>query len=374
MAAGQIATGAEGGSVGDITIRAKQTPSSGTIECDGSIQLIADYPDLYALIGVVFGGNGITTFGLPDLKGRVPVGLGASDSTAWTLGLEAGVSVATAPLPSHQHDMQHNHIFRILPLGVGGGTRYIFGESLNGNITTVTPAGVSSSDPNEAIQGVVNASGGGTSTGASGIGGTHTNIQPSIGLAFYIRYRLGPTDVVQTLPISWGAINAQWQLDSSTNYPADSVNNEAVEIEDRPEGIVRIRASNGAVAGNTTNLRIVGVARVPYNFTSWLTRAFAIRTKVGITGVAGGSSFSVTLKISDPVAAGSFLATTFTRTVIEAAGTITDPEFVDAVMTSADLGPDWKPGYLFRFELEFSHPQTFTQSDLNVGLLQLNWR
>lgn len=54
--------------VGNIISHAGTTLPGGTFECDGSSKLIADYPDLYAKISTTYGGNGITTFLLPDYK------------------------------------------------------------------------------------------------------------------------------------------------------------------------------------------------------------------------------------------------------------------------------------------------------------------
>lgn len=54
--------------------------------CDASLQLIADYPALYAKIGTRFGGDGVTTFGLPDSRGRVSVGVGTATDTLGVAG------------------------------------------------------------------------------------------------------------------------------------------------------------------------------------------------------------------------------------------------------------------------------------------------
>jgi microcystin-dependent protein len=82
---------------------------TGWLICDGSTPLIATYPALAALFGTTYGGNGTTTFGLPDFRGRVSVGLGtgsASGATAWTLGRSTGAEthvIATSELPTLSH-------------------------------------------------------------------------------------------------------------------------------------------------------------------------------------------------------------------------------------------------------------------------------
>ncbi|MCA9547414.1 MAG: tail fiber protein [Myxococcales bacterium] len=46
------------------------------LPCDGRLLRIVDYQALYSLLGTTYGGDGMNTFGLPDLRGRVPLGAG----------------------------------------------------------------------------------------------------------------------------------------------------------------------------------------------------------------------------------------------------------------------------------------------------------
>jgi len=82
---------------------------SGWALCDGSILQINDYPDLYSVIGNIYGGDGITTFALPDLRGRVPVGQGQGVGlTNKTLGQQYGqetVTLTSSNLPAHNHQI-----------------------------------------------------------------------------------------------------------------------------------------------------------------------------------------------------------------------------------------------------------------------------
>ena len=74
------------------------TPPTGFLVCDGSTKVIATYPALAAVLGMTFGGDGITTFGLPDFRGRAPVGAGtgdAGDATAWSSGQKKGEETHT---------------------------------------------------------------------------------------------------------------------------------------------------------------------------------------------------------------------------------------------------------------------------------------
>lgn len=75
--------------------------------CDGALLSIAEYQALFTLIGTTFGGNGTTTFALPDLRGRTAIGQGQGPGlTQRTLGESAGseeVTVNANQLPGHTH-------------------------------------------------------------------------------------------------------------------------------------------------------------------------------------------------------------------------------------------------------------------------------
>ncbi|MEN3748292.1 tail fiber protein [Sphingomonas sp. HF-S3] len=75
--------------------------------CDGSLLSIAQNSALYALLGVVYGGDGITTFGLPDLRGRIPIsqgqGPGLSPRSIGDQGGTESVTLTTQEIPAHTH-------------------------------------------------------------------------------------------------------------------------------------------------------------------------------------------------------------------------------------------------------------------------------
>jgi len=80
---------------------------TGWAEADGSLMPINLNQALFSLLGTTFGGNGQTTFALPDLRGRVPIGMGqgpglSSRVLGETGGLEQ-VTLSVAEIPSHQH-------------------------------------------------------------------------------------------------------------------------------------------------------------------------------------------------------------------------------------------------------------------------------
>lgn len=75
--------------------------------CDGSLLAISEYDALFALIGTTYGGDGQVTFGVPDLRGRLPIhqGTGPGLST-YVIGQKAGaetITVLPTQMPAHTH-------------------------------------------------------------------------------------------------------------------------------------------------------------------------------------------------------------------------------------------------------------------------------
>lgn len=78
--------------------------------CDGSTLQIAQNAALYSLLGTTYGGDGKTTFKLPDLRGRVSVGANSAN-TAYVLGKTGGsetVALTTTQMPAHNHNINVN--------------------------------------------------------------------------------------------------------------------------------------------------------------------------------------------------------------------------------------------------------------------------
>lgn len=89
---------------------------TGWLICDGTEYSINSYPALFTTIGVNYGGNGTTTFRVPDLRGRSPLGAGqGAGLTNRTIGQSGGlesVTLNTTQIPSHSHgiiDSGHSH-------------------------------------------------------------------------------------------------------------------------------------------------------------------------------------------------------------------------------------------------------------------------
>ena len=95
--------------VGEIRIFAGNFAPVNWAFCDGTILSIAQYDVLFNLLGTTYGGNGQTTFALPDLRSRVPLHMGqGSGLSSYSLGQNAGVesvNLITAQLPQHNHSL-----------------------------------------------------------------------------------------------------------------------------------------------------------------------------------------------------------------------------------------------------------------------------
>ena len=96
--------------LGEIRSFAVSRPPDGWAPCDGQLLKITDYPPLFSLLGTTYGGDGHTTFGLPDLRGRIPVGRGHGPGLEnYTLGQKGGeeqVSLRPEDLPPHTHAVE----------------------------------------------------------------------------------------------------------------------------------------------------------------------------------------------------------------------------------------------------------------------------
>jgi microcystin-dependent protein len=95
---------------GIITTFAGSAPPAGWLPCDGSAVSRTDYATLFAVVGTTYGaGDGSTTFNLPDLKGRVVIGVSGTHALGSTGGSET-VTLTENQLPAHSHVVpQHGH-------------------------------------------------------------------------------------------------------------------------------------------------------------------------------------------------------------------------------------------------------------------------
>lgn len=93
--------------VGEIRLFGGSFAPAGWKTCDGQLLPISQYETLFNLIGTTYGGDGQSTFALPDLHGKTPIHNGTSTSgTTYTLGEPGGspsVTLTSQQIPSHSH-------------------------------------------------------------------------------------------------------------------------------------------------------------------------------------------------------------------------------------------------------------------------------
>ncbi len=151
--------------IGEIRLTPYNFAPSGWLYCDGSLQSISNYQALFALLGTTYGGDGQNTFGLPDLRSRVPVHQGNGYPLAQLGGTEQ-VTLSSQQLPTHYHPF----------LGTsnnanqnGPGQGY---PSSATNVYTTDTSSVTALGPNP----------------VSSVGGNqpHNNVMPFLGIAFII--------------------------------------------------------------------------------------------------------------------------------------------------------------------------------------------
>lgn len=93
--------------IGEIRIFAGNFAPAGWMFCEGQLLPISEFETLFNLIGTTYGGDGQSTFALPDLRGRVPVHFGSGFTLAETGGVET-VTLTQAQIPAHGHVPQGN--------------------------------------------------------------------------------------------------------------------------------------------------------------------------------------------------------------------------------------------------------------------------
>src|ERR1044071_6721188 len=91
----------------EIRIMSFNFPPKGWALCNGQLLSIAQNQALFSLLGTQYGGNGTTTFGLPNLQGRAPVHFGAgSIADLGQTGGEASHTLSVSEIPPHNHVAQ----------------------------------------------------------------------------------------------------------------------------------------------------------------------------------------------------------------------------------------------------------------------------
>lgn len=95
--------------IGEIRMAGFNFAPNGWARCEGQLLSIAQNTALFSLLGTQFGGNGQTTFALPDLRGRVPIQRGQGPGlSSYSIGEVVGseqVTLTAAQIPGHSHGL-----------------------------------------------------------------------------------------------------------------------------------------------------------------------------------------------------------------------------------------------------------------------------
>lgn len=99
--------------IGIIKIFAGNFAPRGWAFCDGQLLSISQNSALFSILGTTYGGNGQTTFALPDLRGRAPIGSrqgpGLTNYSLGEMGGAEAVTLATTQIPLHSHTLNVNN-------------------------------------------------------------------------------------------------------------------------------------------------------------------------------------------------------------------------------------------------------------------------
>ncbi len=157
--------------IGQIMIFGGNFPPKGWAFCDGSLLAIASNTALFSILGTMYGGNGTTTFGLPDLRGRVPIGMGQGPGLGnyveGQMGGEVNHTLLVTEMPAH------NHVISAATSSEGAST-----NQPGSNIPGSAPAYQSTGNADGSL--------GGITCGPSGSSQPHNNMQPYTAMNYII--------------------------------------------------------------------------------------------------------------------------------------------------------------------------------------------
>lgn len=167
--------------LGEIRLCAFSYAPRGWALCNGALLNINQYQALYALLGPRYGGDGRTTFALPDLRGRVACGQSATIVLGEKDGAEA-VALSTQQIPPHNHPFMVSSQRAKLPnVGDTGNSALAYSNKIISENPIVEQDGPSLySDNSNPV--ALHAK----SCGVSGNGEAHENMQPSLVLNYII--------------------------------------------------------------------------------------------------------------------------------------------------------------------------------------------
>ena len=158
--------------IGEIRLFPYNFAPRGWAFCNGQLLSIGQNTALFSLLGTTYGGNGQTTFALPDLRGRVAIssgqGSGLANYVVGQIGGEEGHALITSEMPSHNHQANAN---------TAGGNS----QNPQGNYWSADASGGSA-----AYSSVKNAQMNAAAIGNTGGSQPHNNVQPYLTLNYCI--------------------------------------------------------------------------------------------------------------------------------------------------------------------------------------------
>jgi microcystin-dependent protein len=165
--------------LGQIIIFGGNFAPQGWAFCDGTLLSISQNTALFSLLGTTYGGNGTTTFALPDLRGRAAVGFGQGPGlTNYDLGQSIGtetVTLTVGQIAAHNHMVAANAATANVPSPSGADLAQSFNPTTRQAVTTYSTPPMTA--PVTLDPATVRPSGG---------SGPHANIQPVLALNYII--------------------------------------------------------------------------------------------------------------------------------------------------------------------------------------------
>lgn len=177
--------------IGEIILVGFNFAPVGWAKCDGQLLPIAENDALFILIGTKYGGDGQTTFALPDLRSRVPIGMGQGPGLSpYIIGAAGGVetvTLTTSQLASHAHAVDVSGLTAPPKCTSAPGNQ----RSPGGNVPASEAAGVtapySSLAPNaDMASGSMTVTGSVPDSTATGGNLPHDNLQPTLVMNYCI--------------------------------------------------------------------------------------------------------------------------------------------------------------------------------------------
>lgn len=158
--------------VGEIRMFAGNFAPRGWAFCDGQLLAVSQNDALFSLLGTIYGGDGRTTYGLPDMRGRIPIHAGSGPGLSQRrLGSKSGsekLTLTVNQMPAHTHGMK--------------------GSSDSGSAASPSNATVGRTTNFDFYRASGSPGANMSSTAISSVGGSqsHTNLQPFLCIYFII--------------------------------------------------------------------------------------------------------------------------------------------------------------------------------------------